>query len=340
MLKPLMFVVMFSFATTALSAQDRILAQGSGAELHIVHTVEKGENFYSIGRTYGVSPKDIAAMNKLNMDNGLNLGQVINIPLNNSNFVQSAKTNTDNGFTPVYHLVADKETLYRISINNRKVPIENIRTWNNLSGDAVQADSYLIVGWLKKKGATASTMATSTPAPAPAKQETAPAPPPQVQEVAKTAQQAEETANATLAVNNSTPPPVENAVKVVKEEPAKAAASTASMNVPDVEGFEQLYMQQTSSGKDAVSEKGPGAWFRSNAVANSGKYYALHNSAPRGTIVKVTNPLNGKFIYAKVLDAIPQLKQNANLIIKLSDGAMAALGTNETRFYCELSYEQ
>ena len=99
-------------------------------------------------------------------------------------------------------------------------------------------------------------------------------------------------------------------------------------------------MQQTNNGRDIVTEKGPGTWFRSNAIVGSGKYYALHNTAPRGTIVKVTNPLTGKSIYAKVLDVIPQLKANANLIIKLSDAAQDALGINEARFYCELSYDE
>jgi hypothetical protein len=129
---------------------------------------------------------------------------------------------------------------------------------------------------------------------------------------------------------------------VKKDSNTHTAGNTPSTPVstpppaPASGSFEQIYAQQTA-GKKATVEKGPGSWFKSNAGA--GKYYALHNSAARGTIIKVTNPLNGRSIYAKVLEAIPQMKQNAGLIIKLSDSAIEALGTNETRFYCELSYE-
>ena len=58
-----------------------------------------------------------------------------------------------------------------------------------------------------------------------------------------------------------------------------------------------------------------------------------------GSRIYYITTLNGKSIYAKVLEAIPQMKQNAGLIIKLSDSAISALGTNEAKFYCELSYE-
>ncbi|RAJ00317.1 LysM domain-containing protein [Chitinophaga skermanii] len=338
MFKPLMFVALFACFSTAATAQDSLVVQGSAADLHLVHTVKKGESLSSLGRAYGISPKEIATFNKITLDKGLNLGQNVNIPLNTTNFLQTAKTTAASGYKPVYHHVAEKETLYRISVNNRKVPIENIRTWNNFSGDGVKSDSYLIVGWLKVPGGAV---------PAAAKQA--------VQDTKQAAQEA--TKEVTTAATTTTDKAVEKTKTEVakKEEAVKADATKAAEPVKkevtttvekvnatalgENETFEQVYLTQTAKGKNAATEKGPGSWFRSNAVANSGKYYALHNSAPRGTIIKVTNPLNGKFIYAKVLDVIPSLKPNANLIVKLSDGAMSALGTNETRFYCELSYE-
>jgi rare lipoprotein A (peptidoglycan hydrolase) len=144
-----------------------------------------------------------------------------------------------------------------------------------------------------------------------------PPPPPAVKETVK---KEAETRPVTEVTETATPAPA----------PVKSTPVSSSTD------FEQLYDQQTNGGKKTSSEKGPGTWFKSNAV---GKYYALHNTAPRGTIIKVTNPLNGKAVYAKVLDVIPQMKSNAGLIIKLSDSAMQALGSNETKFYCELSYE-
>lgn len=306
-----------------VQAQDKVQVQGISPDLYVLHTVKKGETFYSLGRSYSLPPKDIAGANSISFEQGLQLGQQVKIPLNNTNFSQ--KTDAGAGFTPVYHKVEEKETLYRLSVNHNKVPLDNIRHWNNLSGDGLQKDSYVIVGWLKGTGIPASTTPTAPPVVTPPPATTTPTTPAPTETVVA----------PPAPVNNTPAPPVVKPEQpVTTPEPAKNPPATTT---PAGASFEQLYNQQTGNSKNVAAEKGPGGWFKSNAGA--GKYYALHNTAPRGTIIKVTNPLNGKFIYAKVLEAIPQIKQNEGLIIKLSDSALEALGTNEAKFYCQLNYE-
>jgi LysM repeat protein len=326
------------FGAAGVQAQDTLEIQGAAPDLYLSHIVKKGETFYSLSRTYSVPPKEIAAQNNLSFEGGLQLGQTVKIPLTQNNFLQGSDAA---GGHPVYHRVTEKETLYRISVNYNKVPLDNIRQWNNFAGDGVKKDGYLIVGWLKA-GSSAAAAPVNHPAPAtppPAtetttvvkKEQPSPAltPAPPVITPAPPVQTGTET------VKKETPPPSAPTNTPAKKEQAPPPATplpAASSN----SSFEQVYEQQTA-GKKVTTEKGPGSWFKSNAGA--GKYYALHNTASRGTIIKVTNPLNGRSIYAKVLEAIPQMKQNAGLIIKLSDSALEALGTNEARFYCELSYE-
>jgi LysM repeat protein len=327
MIKSILSIVLFGLSAGALQAQDMLQVEGTSPALYISHVVKKGENFYSLSREYGLSPKVIAVANDVSMDKGLQLGQQLRIPLTNANFSQKAEA----AGTPVYHKVAGKETLYRVSVNYNKVPLDNIRHWNNFSGDGLQKDSYLIIGYLKAGGAATA----AAPHVEKVKEKAAP-----VAEVAETASvpaSAPAPAPVEAAKKESAASPVIEAASAPVVAPAEPpAAKTAAVTVSSSNDFEQIYEQQTSNSKKITSEKGPGTWFKSNAV---GKYYALHNTAPRGTIIKVTNPLNGKYVYAKVLDVIPQMKANAGLIIKLSDGAMQALGSNETRFYCELSYE-
>src|ERR1700712_2471482 len=106
------------------AAQEKLLiVEGTSPSLYINHTVVAKENFYSIGRLYNVSPKEIAPFNKISMEKGLNAGQVLKIPLNKSNFSQSNAKASDEILVPVYHTVAEKEGLYRIGINNNKVPV-------------------------------------------------------------------------------------------------------------------------------------------------------------------------------------------------------------------------
>ncbi len=225
-----------------------------------------------------------------------------------------------------------------------------MREWNRLSGDGVQKDAFLIVGYVKGSGQSAVLPTASSSAPA--EVATAPATKPaetkpQPAENKPVVSNSQAAAPETKPAPKAQAPAPENKPVVSTSQPAAPETRPAEKTptsigrTPEVPegGFESMFNQQTGNGRDVTKEKGPGSWFKSNAVVGSGKYYALHNNVPRGTIVKVTNPLTGRSIYAKVLDAIPQLKANANLIIKLSDAAQDALGTNEGRFYCELSYE-
>ena len=93
--------------------------------------------------------------------------------------------------------------------------------------------------------------------------------------------------------------------------------------------------------KDAlINEAGSGAVFKSNSGWQDGKYYCLHNTAAPGTIIKVTANSTGKTIYAKVLDVIPDIKQNSGLIIRISNAAAQELGIGEAKFDCSLSYSK
>ncbi|WP_343672262.1 LysM peptidoglycan-binding domain-containing protein [Chitinophaga sp.] len=335
MVKSFMTLAVLVLSVAGAHAQDIIQVQGTSPDLYVLHTVKKGETLYSLGRTFSLPIKDIAAENNISADKGLQLGQNVKIPLNSSNFSQ--KADAANSGAPLYHKVEASETLYRLSLNHNKVPLDNIRRWNNMTGDGLKKDTYVIVGYLKGSGGGA---VAHTPAPTPAPANNTPAP---VNNTPAPAPVNNTPAPAPVSTNNPAPPkettpaPANNTPAPVNNTPAPAETTPSKPVTTSGATFESLYLQQTSNGKNATTEKGPGGWFKSNAAA--GKYYALHNTAQRGTIIKVTNPLNGKYIYAKVLETIPQIKQNAGLIIKLSDSALEALGTNDPKFYCELSYE-
>jgi hypothetical protein len=83
------------------------------------------------------------------------------------------------------------------------------------------------------------------------------------------------------------------------------------------------------------------ALFKSTSGWHDGKYYCLHNMATPGTIVKITNNANGKSIYAKVLDIMPDIKQNNGLIICVSNAAADVLGVTEnSKLDCTLNYSK
>jgi hypothetical protein len=69
---------------------------------------------------------------------------------------------------------------------------------------------------------------------------------------------------------------------------------------------------------------------------NSGKYLALHKSAPIGTLVLVKNLANNQSIWVKVIGRLPS--SDAKLIIKLSPKAFERLNAVDKRIRAEISY--
>ena len=316
-----------------VGAQDKdLMVEGNSPNLYLSHTVAVKENFYSIGRLYNVSPKEIAPFNKLQLEKGLNPGQVIKIPLGKSNFFQTGTATADEAMIPLYHTVQEKEGLYRISINHNKLPVETLKKWNHLKTDAVSKGTKLVVGYLKvKKDQSALTAKAEKTKPV------------VVEEEKKAI--ADNTDN--VKVIRTEIPPVKTEEKpVVKEEekketPPVVVPQIISGSGTDHQGgvFKSLFDSQTSDNA-AVQETGVAGVFKSTSGWADGKYYCLHNSAAAGTIIKITNTASGKSIYAKVLDVIPDIKQNNGMLIRVSNAAADELGAGENNFNCTINYSK
>lgn len=70
----------------------------------------------------------------------------------------------------------------------------------------------------------------------------------------------------------------------------------------------------------------------------SGKYLALHRTAPVGTLINVKNFSNGQTIWVKVIGKLPPAAANDKVIIKLSPRAFEKLNPIDNRIRAELNY--
>lgn len=330
-------LILFLWLPFVAAAQDKVLqVEGVSPSLYITHKVAPKENYYSVGRIYNVSPKDIAPFNKLNLESGLSLGQAIKIPLNSSNFVQGGTAAADETFIPLYYTIKDKEGLYRVAKNHNDLPLETLKQWNNIKGDAVKTGTRLIIGYLKVK-TELSALAKgggggSTIPAAPAKPAETKAPAPEV--VTKPVVEKE-----TKKEPVTKPVVTEEKVntKPVKETPVAETPKPAPAKTNNGASFKTLYEQQQKNA-DAVETTGSAGVFKSTSGWSDSKYYCLHNNAAPGTIIKITNPASGKYVFAKVLDNIPDIKQNEGLMIVISNAAADALAAAEANFNCSISY--
>lgn len=332
MRKLLVLIIAFlSIICNSYSQEKTLIAEGTSPQLYLVHKVEPKENFYSIGRMYNISPKEIAPFNNLVFEKGLAVGQMIKIPLTETNFLQYASSNTG-GMIPVYHIVQAKEGLYRISTNH-KVPMDVLKKWNNLKSDAVSNGTKLIVGYLKvQKDQTEPTVQVA-PVQKPADNAVVPGVDKKKEKI-KVEEKKEPVTNKDV-VKTQEP---------VKKEPIETKGQEtinkpASSHAIDFNGgtFKNIYNEQASN-KKPENESGAAAVFKTTSGWQDGKYYCFHNTALPGTIIKITNIANGKSVYAKVLDAIPDIKQNSGLLLRVSNAAAEELGVGENKFDCAITY--
>jgi LysM repeat protein len=393
-------------------AQDATLnVMGTAGNLYLNHIAAAKESFYSVGRLYNISPKEIAPFNNVTLEKGLTIGQALKIPLKEVNFTQTNVVAQDEVAVPIYHKVEAKENLYQISTRFTKVPLASLKAWNNLSNETVSVGQNIVIGYLKVKKdlsslATRSTgitqadeaptkVAVKTTTKAPEKEVDNTSANNEIEEAKKAvaaaakkledavkkekaAKASVEKANAEKTAREEAAAEKEAAEKLAKEEAAEkaenekaakleatrlAAKEAAAKTIKETpkpkapvvvkkEPVAQIEQDEiVSNAKDFKGgvfkadfnsegelDNGNAGVFKSTSGWEDGKYYCLYNKAQQHTIIKITNKTTGKFIYAKVLDVMPDLKQNANVIVRVSNAAADVLGAGTNSFDCKIEY--
>ena len=112
-MKTVLLSFMLLISLSLMAQQQKFIVRNSGNQLYLEHKVAPKENWYSVGRIYFISPKEIAAFNQLSMDKGLGIGQLLKVPLRQENFSQSVAS--ENTGRKVVHVVQPKEGLFKLA---------------------------------------------------------------------------------------------------------------------------------------------------------------------------------------------------------------------------------
>lgn len=102
--------------------------------------------------------------------------------------------------------------------------------------------------------------------------------------------------------------------------------------------FAMLYAEYQSESMIAVSEKGAATWIENNNIETGDRFYALSNTAPVGSIIKVRNMMNNRVVFAKVIGKLSESEVNQKVMVKLSAGAGERLNVLDNRFVVEVTY--
>lgn len=315
---------------TNLSAQD-LVVKTDGSTGYLTHTVGPKENYYSIGRIYNISPRTYAPYNNLKLETPMSIGQLVRIPLVQQNYTLENAGNANEAFIPLYYIVQEKEGLMKVG-QHFGISAEELKKLNGLKGDGVNIGDKLVIGYLKvlkEQSPLAANAKAGKPVvkEASSKEQVANS---KTQEVVKNEPKKEETSNQQPTTSNQQPEV--KAPEVKKEDkPVVKPATSNQQPASSKEGvFMNEYFLQTNNGSNVQSAETICGVFKSSSGWNNGKYYALMNGVERGTIVKIM--VNGRAVYAKVLDAVPNVKENAGLNMLISNAAAAQLEISDQKF--------
>lgn len=341
-MKKLMTVASFLFIYSFVFSQELLIKSGSNG-LYLEHKVAAKEGLFPLGRMYNVHPRHIANYNGIDFNKGLAIGQKINIPLTDTNFKQDV-----NKGVPVYY-VSEKESLTNISVKS-KAKIGNIRGWNNLKTDNVAAGTKLIVGFLitnemQDKVVTITPKALVEESVSNVKKQEASENKQPANETKKDVVVEESVSNVKKAEEQKqqTEQPVKETPPEVKEKPKNTEPPVVkqqnSMNDDGTGYFKNNFFQQVKTIPVTKDQTVTSSIFKTQSGWQDGKYYLLINGVEPGTIVKITNPSNGKSAYAKVLYSMDKIRENQGVDIRISDAAASSLAVSETdKFILKVSY--
>jgi hypothetical protein len=314
-----LFIALILFAFTVNAQSLPLTIEGASGKFYLVHTVVAKENWYSIGRLFNQGPHEIASFNNMNFDKPLEVGTILNIPLTSVNFDQKDLKIPGETLIPVYHVVGEKEWMFKISSIYNDVPVTSLEKWNKVKRDDVKKGTSLIVGFLKVK-TDQSPLALGVPVnPA--------------------------TGSSVVQTNPSTTSAQNSPKKEATPVPNSNSTTTNIIPVSNPSDHVNNYAATHSNGGFfsadytglGKSASGFAGTFKSTSGWSDGKYYALMNGIPVGTIIRVSGN-NGKTIYAKVLGQLPEMKESSGLMIRISNAASAELGLGEGKFPVEVKY--
>lgn len=303
----LLTVACFIF-TICASAQKKIIVQGNYPDLYIIHKVSAKETLTNIGKLYSLSATAIEKTNNLSDAGILTIGKEIKISLSKNNFTQDGQCAEGEVLVPLYHIVQKGENLFRISQVFGRVRIDFLREWNDLNSDIIQPAQKIIIGHLKvPKGRASDAIDASV--------------------------QAGDTDNGYEVKDDNTA----TATTTKKDPEKKPVEPTVANNDDDGEGYFVVQYPSDVKGKQHFAKNGEAATFKTTSGWSDKKYYVLMNDVTPGTIIRITSS-NNKSICAKVLGALPDMKENVSLLVRMSNAAASALRVTDAKFQVQISY--
>ncbi len=281
------------------------------------HVVKKGETLYSLSKQYHLSVEQLAKANGLASNSGLRIGQTLSIPGKTSTPVQVPPSLQAKTVPARVHTVTKGETIYSIS-KKYGVTSNEIKQWNSLADVNLKIGQKLVVG-------KANSMAMYKPISVPSTPDT-----PYREEDQRTRFQQQVVEPEPEANDNTV---VAKTPEAVKQTPTANQGLKVSTANP-VE-YPVYFNNYPAGGFKIKKERGAANYLMDETSGN--QYLAFYNDAEVGSVIRVTNMLNQKTVFVKVIGKVPALDAQSEVMLKLSNKAAEELGANDSKFLVEVA---
>jgi LysM repeat protein len=325
---PLLTLSISVFATSV--SKDSIGVENQGGKKVILHKLDPKDNYYSIGRRYKVSPKDIIAFNN---NAALKIGGIIKVPTQLSFDGQATQTTT-----PVTQTKPQVQPPVTQPVTKAPVQAPPVQT------PVTQPKPQVATPVVQTPPVQQQQPATNTPA---------------VPDNTTNVQQYKVSAGETLfsiakrfntsvddiiklnglTTNDLKPdqiikvrtgmPPEDR--PVAKQDALKPDSSTMAVDSADAK------FKANRFGLYEKNEKGVATWIDDTSL-DPKKELVLHRTAPIGTVIKITNPMNNHTTYAKVVGRFTDSEATKDVLIVMTKNTADALGALDKRIHVIISY--
>lgn len=309
--KILVLFIIFSVLSSSIYANTRVDSIGvenlNGKKV-ILHKLDPKDNYYSIGRRYGVSPKTIIQFNN---NAKMSIGAIIKVPTERSiveNTTPQPPAKVIVQQAPIKNNPVAQPT---VALPNKTIEQKTAQEVANSNVSGITVQQYKVSAGetlysIAKRFSTTVDDITAT------NKLTSAIVPGQV-----------------LQVRSGVPPPTPVAPidsTLVKRDSTYIAPDSLTRRMP-----------ASKYGLFEKNEKGVATWIDDTSL-DPNKTLVLHRTAPIGTVMRITNPMNNKTTFAKVVGRFTDNQSNKDAIIVVTKNVAQALGALDKRFHVNISY--
>ncbi len=289
------------------------------ATAQTTHTVKKGETLYSVSKKYAVSMSEIANANHITTSQGLKIGQRISIPAKGAVVQKQITLSAGKQIPARVHTITKGETLYSLC-KKYGVTIHELKTWNSLSSTGVHPGQKLIVSKMNSQAIYKPIAVPSTPD-TPYREEDV----------------RERVMLTEIRKSEATLEPETVLVEKPRTDAPKPTVITEGLRTSssNVAEYPAIFNQYTTHGFKIKKTKGA-ANYLSDATSGN-QHLAFYNGAETGSIIRVTNLMNKKTIFVKVMGKLPSTDTAQDITVKLTNTAAQDLGALDEKFLVEVA---